>query len=106
MTGVQTCALPIPLFTALMVYIGKGFAVLSAETFLALREIVYLSFPRSEERRVGKECRSRWGPLRSKKKRTMLQGQISNLKHKWKAGEVRRVGRVVRDVTRVYEGTC
>jgi len=32
-------------FTALMVYIAKGFATLNTETFLALREIVYLSFP-------------------------------------------------------------
>jgi hypothetical protein len=38
-------ALALALFIALMVYIAKGFAVLSAETFLALREIVYLSFP-------------------------------------------------------------
>jgi hypothetical protein len=38
-------ALALALFTALMVYIFKGFATLNMETFLALREIVYLSFP-------------------------------------------------------------
>src|ERR1035437_11075335 len=30
-------------------------------------------FNRSEERRVGKECRSRWSPYHSKKKRTRKQ---------------------------------
>jgi hypothetical protein len=33
------------LFIALIVYIAKGFATLNTDTFLALREIVYLSFP-------------------------------------------------------------
>src|SRR5690349_24700361 len=32
-------------------------------------EVVVLSLHRSEERRVGKECRSRWSPYPSKKKR-------------------------------------
>ena len=38
-------AFTLALFTALMVYIAKGFAPLNTETFFALREIVYLSFP-------------------------------------------------------------
>src|ERR1035437_5239840 len=33
--------------------------------------------PRSEERRVGKECRSRWSPYHQKKKQTRLNGQSS-----------------------------
>src|SRR5437867_10872899 len=32
--------------------------------------------PRSEERRVGKECRSGWGPYHEKKKRTSEGGRI------------------------------
>ncbi len=71
MTGVQTCALPIwsafsiidgyPLFIEnalpgeeveiLVVKAGNKFGYGKVETFI-----------RSEERRVGKECRSRWSP--------------------------------------------
>src|SRR5688572_32645005 len=32
-------------------------------------------FNRSEERRVGKECRSRWSPDHEKKKRTEVKGR-------------------------------
>src|SRR6266513_5173535 len=64
-TGVQTCALPI-----------------SPDLFLesirrtARREVVLEGLPpdwlvRSEERRVGKECRSRWWPYHEKKKKKM-----------------------------------
>ena len=61
-TGVQTCALPIsllPLRTTVHVS-GKFWQqqplVLHARhSFVTLRQ-------RSEERRVGKECRSRWSP--------------------------------------------
>src|SRR5690606_39585177 len=57
-TGVQTCALPIfPLETSIGLFaqiIGERF---SAEKAKAIRT-------RSEERRVGKECRSRWSPWR------------------------------------------
>ena len=38
---------------------------LNADAFEAWKEpvdIVFLGFGRSEERRVGKECRSRWSP--------------------------------------------
>lgn len=38
-------AFVLALFAALMVYISKGFATLNMETFSALKEIVYLSFP-------------------------------------------------------------
>lgn len=38
-------ALFLSLSSALLVYISKGFATLNKETFLALKEIVYLSFP-------------------------------------------------------------
>src|SRR5260221_1386418 len=78
-TGVQTCALPI-LSSGILVHsklaltVGAGDDVLRAglggglfsmgvavvaETPYALGVYEYL---RSEERRVGKECRSRWSP--------------------------------------------
>src|SRR5499425_3342667 len=57
-TGVQTCALPISVVTGLV-----------SE---AMRKIVSRSTgapeTRSEERRVGKECRYRWWSFRGKKK--------------------------------------
>src|SRR5256886_3777386 len=56
-TGVQTCALPIcrpwPLFRASPWQMDVAFPV--GDKSFALP-------PRSEERRVGKECRSRWSP--------------------------------------------
>src|SRR5256885_9804889 len=70
-TGVQTCALPIfPLYSTAtdantgMVYtstydlftVGAGYLNIAAA--LQSTATVY----RSEERRVGKECRSRWSP--------------------------------------------
>ena len=44
----------------------KGMALVQVEVYLNRRKIyfstkIYLK-PRSEERRVGKECRSRWSP--------------------------------------------
>src|SRR2546422_6842354 len=77
-TGVQTCALPI-----LNVYSSVGIRELSSPTGLAtvgstvlahattdpvVAEALSLigerelTWSRSEERRVGKECRSRWSP--------------------------------------------
>src|SRR2546430_4553633 len=56
-TGVQTCALPIcPARDS-----TRAAALVSrtrAEIFPSRR----IATPRSEERRVGKECRSRWSP--------------------------------------------
>src|SRR5690554_7837933 len=53
-TGVQTCALPI--FSSRKT---------SSPSWYCLW--VGMNRPRSEERRVGKECRSRWSPGESKK---------------------------------------
>src|SRR5258708_31148510 len=78
-TGVQTCALPISARRLLgMVSRHRGSraaadgppgAALADPLVLALccrhrgdRDIARLSRHRSEERRVGKECRSRWSP--------------------------------------------
>src|SRR2546430_9923171 len=63
-TGVQTCALPIcrsvnrsmPWVTLPSV----SLAVTPVESSRDLRR--FIAVPRSEERRVGKECRSRWSP--------------------------------------------
>src|SRR5256886_7454790 len=79
-TGVQTCALPISLVFFVM-RAGQGDPALSALGDLATPEAIaafhkrwgldaplivqfwrWLSGARSEERRVGKECRSRWSP--------------------------------------------
>ena len=61
-TGVQTCALPISLgvqkplspFRQRRLKIHKNLRFQSYELFIFNK--------RSEERRVGKECRSRWAP--------------------------------------------
>src|SRR5215469_4942794 len=59
-TGVQTCALPISTSAP-----GRGRSTASRRRARRL-ECVALRFAsrptRSEERRVGKECRSRWSP--------------------------------------------
>src|SRR2546422_2183608 len=61
-TGVQTCALPIsPIFQL----VGRGRLNLVGafdKTVLGRNVKPELSPVRSEERRVGKECRSRWSP--------------------------------------------
>src|SRR5205823_9076454 len=64
-TGVQTCALPISFasinfLAALRAWIWSGAAMVE----LSKNKIRY----RSEERRVGKECRSRWSPYDEKEK--------------------------------------
>src|SRR6266850_8396508 len=67
-TGVQTCALPISAptssrsrFSATWVMPGTS---VSARSSLGCRPAARSS----EERRVGKECRSRWSPYHYKKK--------------------------------------
>ena len=62
MTGVQTCALPISLHTEEQVGTdepGKDKVDDDASNKAARDKAVG---KRSEERRVGKECRSRWSP--------------------------------------------
>src|SRR5260221_8926245 len=79
-TGVQTCALPICLSTigsislGIAIVAGKNLVpnpaagMIAFRTFLAIPSIVprlvdrATNPMRSEERRVGKECRSRWSP--------------------------------------------
>src|SRR5690606_39464124 len=90
-TGVQTCALPICLIVVdkigriVMVnisalnlfgesnnsdtnFIGKNLLVLSRD--IHLNQAVEEALKRSEERRVGKECRSQWWTDDEKKKKS------------------------------------
>src|SRR5687768_17705388 len=76
-TGVQTCALPILLdflrrreirqallrFDSRKVMGMIFLCVEAADNFgIGVKQILRSDFNRSEERRVGKECRSRWSP--------------------------------------------
>ncbi len=69
MTGVQTCALPISDFARKLTFLGKKAYARSDwdEQAAAVKNLdgqdlaIFVSY-RSEERRVGKECRSRWSP--------------------------------------------
>src|SRR2546422_11633005 len=77
-TGVQTCALPI-LLTAefkpfqeidVMAKIAGYVKKINVDVGDRVKEGQLLALiERSEERRVGKECRSRWSPYHSKKKK-------------------------------------
>src|SRR5688572_31611080 len=85
-TGVQTCALPIcmPAFFSSRTYARsasfKPFVITTgcspcARASLMIsgrsrRKVASPPVRRSEERRVGKECRSRWAPYHQKKKNT------------------------------------
>src|SRR5690349_25168259 len=67
-TGVQTCALPISPGGATRsprTRVGRQVAGSYRATSTSRREDVAVR--RSEERRVGKECRSRWAPYHEKK---------------------------------------
>src|SRR6266849_10091544 len=75
-TGVQTCALPI----------STPNGSRSPATRWPTRRICEKSHSpaRSEERRVGKECRSRWSPYHYKQKEPRAEGEefnLSNLLH-------------------------
>src|SRR2546429_7032779 len=71
-TGVQTCALPIFkktwVIAATKHFFGEksgrgiGFGHHRVEIFWVAKEMDEIRKMRSEERRVGKECRSRWSP--------------------------------------------
>src|SRR2546422_6096310 len=66
-TGVQTCALPIFLVARLQHWVcWRGFVEHDAERPHEASSCcaggLEAAEPRSEERRVGKECRSRWSP--------------------------------------------
>src|SRR5436190_22665874 len=61
-TGVQTCALPISCGMS----VGKMRSIRSSAPARKFASRTVLSGIRSEERRVGKECRARWAPYHEK----------------------------------------
>src|SRR5947209_10576113 len=77
-TGVQTCALPISQELSSMKREGVSFPdfgyMVTPQEYIEKysdQPIFHLKTDfRSEERRVGKECRSRWSPYYEKKKTT------------------------------------
>src|SRR2546430_16849513 len=90
-TGVQTCALPISLWRDHQA--GRGAKAYGVELDPAMRKDEKFAKPiltpstkeavgkhRSEERRVGKECRSRWSPYHLKKKHTEKQTEAARVK--------------------------
>src|SRR5437660_10824634 len=77
-TGVQTCALPI--FDAgkrpdAVARYRKGQADEDGDKEFSGHQHRDGPFYRSEERRVGKECRSRWSPYHEKKKKKKKERQ-------------------------------
>src|SRR5207245_7665576 len=77
-TGVQTCALPILLPGCVLSQTG-----VATHPGSSLQENGLLAI-RSEERRVGKECRDRWWQYQSKKKKRR------KVKYDMKKGNARR----------------
>src|SRR5699024_11878343 len=65
-TGVQTCALPISISSFSHT---RGHAKLIIKLRDSNVNLKFVTCARSEERRVGKECRSRWAPDQQKKNR-------------------------------------
>src|SRR5689334_23557654 len=67
-TGVQTCALPISIFERALTFAPRSISSCTASRWLSetaqIKAVVpphvSMALTRSEERRVGKECRSRW----------------------------------------------
>src|SRR5690349_24899131 len=87
-TGVQTCALPIYRLGP-----RSPAAFMRSEAVLAVSWIapVALLTPRStrsEERRVGKECRSRWSPYHEKKNMKVEQVRSCGERRKKKTCQV------------------
>src|SRR5688500_20149719 len=62
-TGVQTCALPISRSARCTIAPSSRHC-----SSTCARRLAPAASERSEERRVGKECRSRWGPAHQKRK--------------------------------------
>src|SRR5438046_10473286 len=67
-TGVQTCALPIS---------GVGGVAAGVPRGEAARTVGAAVLQRSEERRVGKECRSRWWSYHEKKKLQKVEQEVT-----------------------------
>src|SRR2546430_7471958 len=61
-TGVQTCALPISGGTLNTTATSSPRTRLMSNDPNTAQGVTLMALSRSEERRVGKECRSRWSP--------------------------------------------
>src|SRR2546425_9346934 len=68
-TGVQTCALPICLQHPRLLRLRRLHSRISPGYSRRNNDPQMETTTRSEERRVGKECRSRWSPYHEKKKK-------------------------------------
>src|SRR5207244_11302736 len=78
-TGVQTCALPI---SSVLERHGGVVRDRGEERALVGREVrVAVADERSEERRVGKECRSRWSRCHEKKKTMKTEHEVATMRH-------------------------
>src|SRR5690349_24847108 len=81
-TGVQTCALPILEIDTIDAFQGreKDAVLISLVRANSEGAVGFLNdVRRSEERRVGKECRSRWSPYHLKKKRGKQQSDQAGI---------------------------
>src|SRR5690625_7830893 len=89
-TGVQTCALPIFEFSEPLDVL-KGDELTNMIDEVAQEE----RYTRSEERRVGKEGRSRWWPAKRKKKEEQTRGgsdgEQKKIRHSQRAARQRGV---------------
>src|SRR5437588_10490168 len=74
-TGVQTCALPISLPRFAQQPCPWPAWLLCEAWQRSVKKVMAFTSARSEERRVGKECRSRWSPDHEKKKKKMIGGR-------------------------------
>src|SRR5207245_3488120 len=75
-TGVQTCALPISLWLqSIAVWSSLPPKVPTPPSPGSVPNVWPFSTLRSEERRVGKECRSRWGAVHVKKKENRIESR-------------------------------
>src|SRR5438552_19109922 len=80
-TGVQTCALPIshlvvPNLKRKLLIDGAGHWIQQERPDEVSAALIAFLRERSEERRVGKECRSRWAPDHYKKNETVTRRQL------------------------------
>src|SRR6266436_6797826 len=72
-TGVQTCALPISAH--------RGQGARHVEHLGQVADLEHAAERRSEERRVGKECRPRWSPYHKKQNQNVSVMVFGNVKH-------------------------
>src|SRR5699024_11218637 len=90
-TGVQTCALPILRRRRFRPRLPRRRGILRMRLIKTKAELIdALSSVRSEERRVGKECRWRRWRCQNKKKEMKDEGNAQETEEEGKGQEVRR----------------